>query len=95
MSEHSSDVTVEDVDALLVGATPQFSMQIKSRVRALINTLPAGHDVRAYGETQMKVLDALAFGTTRGAGGQGQPRADANGWQEIPSHPRGGLFDTQ
>jgi hypothetical protein len=86
-------VTIEDVDALLSGATPQFSMQIKSRLHALVADLPADDEVRRYGEQQMELLDHLALGTTRGQRSPGRPALDEEGWQSIPSHPAGGPLD--
>lgn len=87
MAEASTPCTVEDIDALVSGATPQFSMQIKARLHALIAPLPVESAVRAYGEQQMLLLDAMATGTTRGTQGNGQPGRDASGWERIPSHP--------
>ena len=84
---------MEDVDALLSGATPQFSMQIKARLHALIAGLPEGDEVRRYGESQMQLLDHLALGTTRGQRAPGRPPLDSDGWQSIPSHPAGGPLD--
>lgn len=86
-------VTIEDVDALLSGATPQFSMQIKSRLHALIANLPEGDEVRRYGEEQMRLLDHLALGTTRGRRAPGRPSIDDEGWRSIPSHPASGPLD--
>jgi hypothetical protein len=59
--------TVKEIDALLSGATPQFSMQLKARLRAMIAELPASDTVRKYGEVQMRMLDRLATGTSRGS----------------------------
>lgn len=87
MSTSPSSITIEDIDALVSGATPQFSMQIKARVHAAIAALPANDAVRVYGEQHMQLLDAMALGTTRGTAGQGQPGIDAAGWDRIPSHP--------
>lgn len=89
MAEAAPTVRIEDVDALVTGATPQFAMQIRARVRALVSGLPEGSAVRAYGEEQMRVLEALSHGTTRGLAGNGRPAADASGWRAIPSHPHG------
>lgn len=92
MSEHTtSGVSVNDIDALVSGATPQFSQQILERVKALVAPLPAGDPVREYGELQMQVLDRIATGTTRGIRAQGVPGTDDAGWDEIPSHPVGGI----
>jgi hypothetical protein len=84
-------VTVHDIDRLVTGATPQFSQQILERVKALIAPLPEGDEVRAYGELQLVVLDRIATGTTRGIRALGVPDEDDGGWNEIPSHPRGGI----
>jgi len=93
MSTPSSHVKIEDVDALLSGATPQFSMQIKARLHALIGDLPTSDEARVYGEQQMELLDRLALGTTRGSRAPGRPPLDEQGWESIPSHPAGGPLD--
>jgi hypothetical protein len=85
-----ASVSITDVDALLSGATPQFAMQLKARVWALVQHLPEGDEARSYGERQMVMLDNLALGTTRGERSPGSPDADDQGWQAIPSHPHGG-----
>lgn len=56
---------IAEIDALLSGATPQFSMQLKVRLHVLIDGLPDGDVARAYGEEQMRMLDRLALGTSR------------------------------
>ena len=77
MSEASThSVTVNDIDRLVSGATPQFSQQIAERVKALIAELPEGHEAREYGELQLVVLERLATGTTRGMRRPGVPAAD-------------------
>lgn len=92
MSKDSSHgVTVNDIDELVTGATPQFSQQILERVKALIAPLPEGDEVRAYGELQLHVLERLAGATTRGVRALGVPGVDDEGWESIPSHPRGGI----
>ena len=92
MSEtQSHGVTVNDIDQLVTGATPQFSMQILERVKALVLPLPEGDEVRAYGELQMQVLERIATGTTRGTRALGVPGEDNDGWDSIPSHPKGGI----
>jgi len=82
-------VSIDDIDALVTGATPQFSLQIRERVSALTRNVPAGSDVRAYADTQLALLDALALGTTRGLSTVGTPPASDVGWKSIPSHPQG------
>ncbi len=92
MSEASAHgVTVNDIDLLVTGATPQFSLQILERIKALVLPLPEGDEVRAYGELQMQVLERIATGTTRGTGRLGVPDEDDPGWDSIPSHPVGGI----
>ena len=87
----SHPVTIRDIDALVTGATPQFSQQILERVRALVSELPEGDEVRSYGELQMDVLSRIAHGTTRGTRALGVPGVDDDGWSQMPSHPRGGI----
>ena len=43
-------VTVEDIRALAGPATPHFALQIRNRIRRLIEPLPEGDPVRAEGE---------------------------------------------
>ena len=86
-----ADVSVHDIDALVTGATPQFSQQILERVKALIEPLPEGDAVRAYGEQQLVVLERMATATTRGIRKLGVPAEDDQGWDTIPSRPAGGI----
>ncbi len=87
----SHGVTVNDIDALVTGATPQFSQQILERVKALVAPLPEGDEVREYGELQMQVLERIATGTTRGTRKLGVPDEDNDGWDSVPSRPKGGI----
>lgn len=89
-SSRDSDTSIKQIDALLSGATPQFAMQLKARVHAMVSELPESHEVRAYGEKQMRMLDRLALGTTRGVRAPGKPAIGAPGWEQLPSHPQGG-----
>jgi hypothetical protein len=92
MAETTPDaVTINDVDALVTGATPQFSQQILERVKALIEPLPEGDEVRAYGEQHILVLERMATSTTRGIRRLGVPDEDDQGWDTIPSRPKGGI----
>jgi hypothetical protein len=85
------NVSINDVDALVTGATPQFSQQILERLQALIAPLAESDPVRVYGETQVRVLERIALGTTRGTRALGVPGESNEGWETIPSHPRGGI----
>lgn len=92
MTEASTHgVTINDVDALVSGATPQFSQQILERVKALVAPLPEDDEVRRYGQLQMAVLERMATGTTRGIRAPGAPPADDPSWESVPSRPHGGI----
>jgi hypothetical protein len=62
--------TVEDIRALAGPATPHFALQIRNRIRRLIERLPADDPVRSEGERQMERLTELArhSGEPRGIG---------------------------
>ncbi len=64
------EVTVEDVRALAGPATPHFALQIRNRIRRLIDPLPVDHPARLEGERQIVRLDDLAnhSGEPRGLG---------------------------
>jgi hypothetical protein len=64
------EITVEDVRALAGPATPHFALQIRNRIRRLIEPLPPGHPARVEGERQLGRLTSLAAhsGEPRGAG---------------------------
>jgi hypothetical protein len=63
-------VTVEDIRALAGPATPHFALQVRNRIRRLIEPLPEGDSVRAEGERQIAKLEELAehSGEPRGMG---------------------------
>jgi len=54
-------------------ATPHFALQIRNRIRRLIDPLPAGHPARVEGEREIPRLDDLArhSGEPRGPGPEG------------------------
>ena len=54
------EVTVEDIRALVGPATPHFALQIRNRVRRLIEGLPADHPARVEGERRIPELEELA-----------------------------------
>jgi len=87
----AAPVTALDIDALVTGATPQFSQQLLERLQVLIAPLAVDDPVRVYGETQMHVLERIALGTTRGTRKLGVPGDGDEGWGTIPSHPTGGI----
>jgi hypothetical protein len=63
-------VTVEDIRALAGPATPHFALQVRNRIRRLIEPLPEGNPVRAEGARQIAKLEQLAkhSGDPRGMG---------------------------
>ncbi len=67
------EVTVEDVRALAGPSTPHFALQVRNRIRRLIEPLPAGHPARVEGERKIADLEALAehSGDPRGTMGIG------------------------
>jgi hypothetical protein len=67
------EVTVEEVRALAGASTPHFALQVRNRIRRLIEPLPAGHPARAEGERKIAQLEELAehSGDPRGTTGIG------------------------
>jgi hypothetical protein len=56
---------VEDVRQLMGASTPHFALQLRNRIRTLIDGLPAGHPARVEGEREIARLDQLALGSER------------------------------
>jgi hypothetical protein len=56
----AKEVTVEDIRALAGPVTPHFALQVRNRIRRLIEPLPAGHPARNEGERQIARLETLA-----------------------------------
>jgi hypothetical protein len=54
------ELTAEDIRALAGPVTPHFSLQIRNRIRRLIEPLPAGHPARVEGEKQIARLEELS-----------------------------------
>ena len=69
-------VTIEEIRALAGPATPHFALQIRNRIRRLIERLPADDPARIEGERQIERLTELArhSGEPRGIG-PGAPAA--------------------
>jgi hypothetical protein len=69
-------VTVEEIRALAGPATPHFALQIRNRIRRLIEGLEADDPARIEGERQIARLTELArhSGEPRGIG-PGAPAA--------------------
>jgi hypothetical protein len=79
-----ADPSQRDIDALVGPATPHFAFPLRARVRELIEDLPAGHPVRAYGEEKMRLLEDLGHASSRAESGPKEPRTRI-GWEEMPS----------
>jgi hypothetical protein len=76
--------TTEEIDKLVAPATPHFAYQLRARVRELIEGLPEGHPVRAYGEQRMELLDRLGHASSKAEEGGRESRVRP-GWERIPS----------
>jgi hypothetical protein len=57
--------TLEDVRQLMGASTPHFALQLRNRIRILIEGLPAEHPARVEGEREIARLDELAYGSER------------------------------
>jgi hypothetical protein len=79
-----AEPTIDDIDALVGPATPQFAFQLRARVRELITGLPADHPVRRHGEEQMELLERLGFASSLAQDSPSESRARI-GWNRIPS----------
>jgi hypothetical protein len=64
-------VTVEDIRALAGPSTPHFALQVRNRIRRLIEALPENDPVRREGERQIARLDDLAKHSGDPRGGTG------------------------
>ena len=67
------EITPEDIRALAGASTPHFALQVRNRIRRLIEPLPADHPARIEGERKIAVLEDLAdhSGDPRGTLGIG------------------------
>jgi hypothetical protein len=59
------DPSVEDVRQLFGASTPHFALQLRNRIRTLIQGLPPDHPARVEGEREIGRLDVLAHGSER------------------------------
>ncbi len=57
--------TVEDVRQLMGASTPHFALQLRNRIRTLIEVLPPDHPARVEGEREIARLDQIALGSER------------------------------
>jgi hypothetical protein len=64
-------VTIEDIRALAGPSTPHFALQVRNRIRRLIEALPEDDPVRREGEMQIARLNELAEHSGDPRGGTG------------------------
>ncbi len=66
-------LTAEDVRALAGASTPHFALQVRNRIKRLIEPLPSDHPARLEGERKVAQLEELAehSGDPRGTLGIG------------------------
>ena len=57
--------TIDDVRQLMGASTPHFALQLRTRIRTLIETLPEDHPARREGELEIARLDQIALGSER------------------------------
>ena len=57
--------SLEDVRQLMGASTPHFALQLRNRIRTLIEGLPEGHPARVEGELEIERLDQIALGSER------------------------------
>jgi len=70
--------TVEDIRQLMGASAPHFALQIRNRMRNLIDGLAPDHPARQLGEAEIARLERLAVeGEHRGQSVPGEP--------ELPS----------
>ena len=74
--------TVEDVRQLMGASTPHFALQIRNRIRALIEGLPPDHPARQLGEKEIARLNELAR--------DGEERSEILDLPKMPSLAREG-----
>jgi hypothetical protein len=56
----AGEVTPEDIRALAGAVTPHFALQVRNRIRRLIEPLPPEHPARIEGEGRIAQLEDLA-----------------------------------
>jgi hypothetical protein len=79
-----AEPTIDDVDALVGPATPQFAYQLRARVRELVADLPEDDPVRVYADAKADLLDRLGHASTKAENSEPESR-ERIGWETIPS----------
>jgi hypothetical protein len=79
-------VTVDDVRQLMGASTPHFALQLRNRIRKLIDPLPPDDPARVEGEREIARLERIAFsGEVRGEQGQDGQRPLPSLGEEEPT----------
>ncbi len=65
---------MEDVRQLMGASTPHFALQIRNRIRNLIDGLPEDHPARVEGEREIRRLNEIAYGGEQRGPQQGHER---------------------
>jgi hypothetical protein len=67
------EVSAEEIRALAGASTPHFALQVRNRIRRLIDPLPPDHPARIEGERKIAALEELSrhSGDPRGTLGIG------------------------
>ena len=60
LQRNPREVTVEDVRRLMGASTPHFALQLRNRIRRLIEDLPPDHPARLEGERAIQELERIA-----------------------------------
>lgn len=76
--------TKEDIDALVGPATPHFALQLRARIRELVQDLPDDHPVKRYAAEQIELLEHLAYASSTARDSPKEPRTRI-GWDQLPS----------
>jgi hypothetical protein len=56
----AKEIAPEDIRALAGPVTPHFALQVRNRIRRLVEGLPAEHPARREGERQIARLEELS-----------------------------------
>ena len=67
----AGEVAVDDIRALAGAATPHFALQVRNRIRRLIEPLGADDPARREGERKIAELEELAEHSGEPRGGTG------------------------
>ena len=79
-----ADPRIEAIDALVGPATPHFALQLRARVRELIEGLAEDDPIRRYGEEKMELLERLGYASSKADDSPKESRRRL-GWENLPS----------